>query len=264
MIPDITLVIGTDRKYLPQLKLSWRTWKANRKEFWSWPMVLFYDRSQLSESEMLLFVNREMQHPMCTLVAWPPLTCEHTKYESQRDRMLAAHVHVPAMHVTTKYHWKLDTDAVAGPCENWLEPEWFDGDPVWVCPRWGYSKGRRLLATLEDWADTLPHFANRPRLNIPQEHPDQLRVGHARMCSWCSAYLTDFTRLVAQMCNQTVGPCRLPVPSQDSTAWYVAERLGLPTRIVNMKRKNWSNHPKFHNLKAAADAILLQAEAVHA
>ena len=258
-LPSITLVVGTDAKYLPQLKVSSPTWRKNRPEMWSWPMVLFYDRQQLSHQEMLDFVESELRHPLCQLVGWPPPTVDHTLYESQRDRMLAGHVFVPARHVHTAYFMKLDCDAVARPHKQWIDPAWFEGLPSIVAPRWGYTKGRNALPTLEAWADGIAEFVGTSRLNILQE-PDQMRVGHARFCSWASYYRTDFAKMVARMCEQSVGPCRIPVPSQDTVHFYVAARLGITMKIANQKNRGWSNHPKFGSLKAQAEAIMREAE----
>jgi hypothetical protein len=259
-VNDITLVLGIDAKTVEQLKVSWPTWLANRDSMWDWPWVVFYDRDQLTCEAVLDLVDAMGKGPEVTLVPWPPPGCD-PPYDSQRERMLSGHVFVPATWVRTAWYMKLDTDALARPHPKWIDPEWFKVSPsyrpVYVAPRWGYTKGVGFLDRLEDWCDWVHGGleAPTPRLNIPHE-PDQVRVGHARMCSWCSYYRTDFAKQVAKLCDSLLPKFTLPVPSQDTTMWYVAARYRLTHRIENMKKLGWSNHSRIDELRRTAAEIL--------
>jgi hypothetical protein len=255
---DMTLVFGIDAKTIEQLKVSWPTWHRNRRSMWDWPWIVFYDNDQLTQDTVVELVDGTMAKTgEVTVVPWPFPSCP--AYDSQREKMLSGHVFVPADWCRTKWHMKLDTDALAKPHAKWLDPEWFAGDPAYVAPRWHYTKGVGFLDKLDQWGDDLDKFSVeplRPRLDIPHE-ANALRVGHQRMCSWCSYYRTEFTELVAEACSGYVaGNEKLPVPSQDTTAWYVAARLGLPHRIENMKRLGWSNHARLDELRRVAAEIL--------
>jgi hypothetical protein len=106
---------------------------------------------------------------------------------------------------------------------------------------------------LDNWGDkAIPHSLP---LKIPHD-PKALRVGHARMCSWCSYYRRDFTQFVAEACERVCGPYKLPVPSQDTVHWYVAARLSLYHRIENMKARGWNNYPRIATLREEAAKIL--------
>lgn len=257
---DITLVLGIDAKTVEQLKASWPTWRRNRAEMWDWPWVVFYDQDQLDGAAVQdLLIDVIGKGPEITFVPWPYPGIGAAAYESQRERMLSGHVFVPADFVRTKWHMKLDTDALARPHKEWIDPTWFEGDPAYVAPRWHYSKGVGFLDRLDVWGDELQKFSVKPmlpRLEIPHD-PLALRVGHQRMCSWCSYYLTEFTGMVAEACSGCVnGFQKLPVPSQDTTAWYVAARIGLPHRIENMKARGWSNHSRINELRRVSAEIM--------
>lgn len=261
MLPNITLVLGIDAKTIEQLKISWPTWKLNRPEMFNWPWIIFYDHEQL-QIDTVIELSEQMGKGLDTqYIAWPPPGAA-TQYESQRAKMLAGHVYAPALYCMTPWHMKLDTDALARPHERWIEPTWFSDPrvPCFVAPRWHYTKGRGFLRRLDEWGDKA--FPNSLPLNI-QHDPEAVRVGHARMCSWCSYYRTAFSRFTAEACERTLGKNRLPVPSQDTVHWYVAARLALHHRIENMKARGWSNHPKINGLRAEAEKIL-GARAEHA
>lgn len=263
---DMTIVVGVDAKTWPQLQLSIQTWIKYRPEMWQLPWIVFADTTQLDP----VAVGRELMETYrvrnLTQVNWPP---PNVAYDSQREKMLTGHVYVPALYAATKWHAKIDTDVTACRREDWLPADWFEPDaginglPSYVAPRWSYTKGAGFLPTLDAWGDRTPPLSSKSPLNIDQE-PDQLRVGHSRMCSWVSFYRTDFTRLVAACCDPTFhvdsGPTtfKLPVPSQDTVAWYVAARLGLFHRIKNQKALGWDNHSRIDDLRRRVEEILAQ------
>jgi len=152
----------------------------------------------------------------------------------------------------------------ARPHDKWIDPEWFTApsyveEPGYVAPKWHYTKGVDFLGKLDRWGDGTAEMWGKPAPVLGYD-PTHLRVGHARMCSWCSYYRTAFTKLVARLCRKRSllhdGGHKLPVPSQDTTMWYVAERLCLPKRIENMKARGWSNHPRLGDLISTAQQIM--------
>lgn len=266
-LPEITLVIGIDFKTVQQLEVSHRTWKKFQPQIYHWPWVVFYDGCcpAFTNHSLNDLVKRGVVPEQTRFVPWPDclgLGKKETKYEHQRDRMLAGHVWVPALHVATPYYLKIDTDCLAlGTSDNWPDPDWFKANengatPSWICPKWNYTKGVRALERLENWGDSVPFIAGRPRLNIPQEHPEQLRVGHSRMCSWLSFYDTGFAKRVVSYLKTSGHNGTLPFPSQDTLHWYVAARCGDYTRIANMKKHRFNNFPKLANLIETAQSVM--------
>jgi len=263
---NLTVVVGVDAKTLIQFEQSHRTWRLHHPWLFQIPWVVFFD----GEVENLkTAIHERRQFPEgTTFVSWPHCaykldgeTLRKPKYESQREKMLSGHVYVPAMFVETDWHLKLDTDCVAqGPSPNWPDPEWFRQDdfdrfPAWVAPKWFYTKGINALGRLEDWGDRVQALAQKPRLNIPFD-PKAMRVGHPRMCSWCSFYRTSFTKRLVNWLSETMPPGQLPIPSQDGVAWYAAARAGEYTRIANQKSHLWTNVPKLGNLIALVQRVM--------
>ncbi len=255
-LKDLTIVVGVDANTWKQFCLSVQTWKLNRPEMWSMPWVVFYDHSQLSFEFVSAHLIGTFDIPNFKTVAWPP---DNVRYESQREKMLSGHVYIPGMYVETEWHAKIDTDVVAHRRDDWLPAEWFEQEngvlPAYVAPRWHYTKGAGFLQRLEEWGDSQWQMLLHPRLNIEQK-PDQLRVGHSRMCSWVSYYNTRFSQWVMDCCAKGCGDYKLPVPSQDSTVWYAAARMGMFHRIKNQKAVSWNNYSRFEELRKQVAEIL--------
>lgn len=263
MHDQVTVVVGIDAKTIEQLAVSCETWRLHRPEMWRMPWVLFWDWTQLTRDD-IEGIRARLAVPNLRLVEWPNWGAPKSNYESQRECMLSGHVWVPGEHVETPWHAKIDTDTLALAPSDWLQDAWFaddpvKGPPVYCAPRWGYSKGFDVIGRLERWGDAA--LFKFPRLNIPFD-PTHLRVPHARMCSWVSYYATTFTRMLCVLLKETCGSGRLPVPSQDSTVWYAAERAKMFYRIVNQKKLLWNNYPKLAKLKEVAAQVLAGREAM--
>lgn len=253
---DMTVVVGIDAKTIQQFAISHQTWWRYRPEMWLMPWVVFYDREQLEywPTKKWLIEQAGLPESGLELVPWPPPNYA-VPYSSQREKMLAGHVYVPAGWVSTAWYLKIDTDCIASRVADWMPADWFGGESVVVAPRWHYTKGVGFLDRLENWGDKVPELAQYPRMNIPHK-PGQLRVGHSRFCSWLSFYRASFARQVAVQCRRACGEYRLPVPSQDTTHWYSAARMGLAMRIENMKARGWSNHSRLEELARVASEVM--------
>jgi hypothetical protein len=258
---SLTWVLGVDARTIQQATIACETWRIHRPELWKMPLLVFYDCSQLQHSDMLNWVADVLGYGCQYLQVEPWPGPANPTYESQREKMLSGHVWMPSRFVKTEWYMKLDTDVTASSgAGRWLDPEWFGEDTQYVAPRWGYTKGVNFLNRLDDWGDATHAIHKYPRLNIPQERPDQLRVPHQRWCSWVSYYRTSFARLCTILCEFSVGQDKLPVPSQDTLMWYVAERMKLNGKIANQKRLGWENHAKLESLQRRVQEIR-QAEA---
>jgi len=255
---DYTLVIGVDSYHLSQLSYTWPTWKRNKPSILKHPMLIFFDHCQVTPGQ----VRSVVDHPDLRLISWPN---HNQSYEGgndkwtdpQRYKMLAGFVYVPAVHVNTEYWLKLDTDVVATGNDDWVDDRWFEGDPAIVAQPWGFTKPPDQMLKLDEWA-TKNGFNLRltsPPLNlIPKEGSD--RVGHKRIISWCGFFSTSMTTTASCWAEWTCGVGKLPVPSQDGYLFYLAKRLGLEVKRVQMKKlgfEHWST--MFNVMQASVKAM---------
>lgn len=246
---DFSVVLGVDTKTVGQLRLTLPTWFAHKPSLMKRDFVVFYDRWQVAEAEVLGSL-----HPLgqpgwgnVTLVRWPwaAVTYEDQgtgKWGSgQRAKMLSGFIHVAANHVKTPYWLKIDTDVAATGNDDWIDPRWLTNDYSIVAPGWGYTKPGDQMMELDQWVDDfkslLPLFEGTEPLNLRGE-PDG-RVCHPRIISRCAFFETSFTQLVAKMCDRTVEDCKMPVPSQDGFIWYCAKRSGRTIHKVGMFNLGW-------------------------
>ena len=103
MIPDYTLVVGVDRYHLDQLALTWPALRRHKPSLLLHPMVVFYDRDQLTEDR----VRKVVDHPFLRCFPWPHPSCEEYEYQEgdgkwaspQRYKMLAGFVYTAAFAV---------------------------------------------------------------------------------------------------------------------------------------------------------------------
>ncbi len=262
--PEFTLVVGVDRKHLDQLRIVWPTWKKHKPSLLSHPMLIFYDWEQIGEE-----IRSVIDHPELTIVPWPPVSTieyEGTPGEkwtcSQRYKMLAGFVHVPAFHVKTPYWLKLDTDVVATGRDDWIDSSWFEENPAIISHCWTFTKPADQILKLDAWVeenkdkhDFVKCIATQPPLNL-RPKPGSDRVGHKRIISWCAFFETWFTRRLSFAANRICGEFKLPVPSQDGYVWYCAKRSGRNILRPNMKKRGWQQWLTSANIKKHAEEAM--------
>lgn len=161
---------------------------------------------------------------------------------NQREKMLSAFVFGPAEHVETTHWLKLDADTAVVKTEGRnlkvIDEDWFKF--FVVGHRWGYTKvkgdpgqTRHWMNILDDWWAGIFEGTD---VDVAPLFPPDLVVGEKFKCSrinsYVSLYQTEFTKGVAALCGE-----RLPVPSQDTVMWYVAQRMGKNWHGVNMKAR---------------------------
>ena len=259
-IPYYTLVLGIDARHLKQLRLTWPTWARHKPSLLKVPMLVFYDREQVSPREIRETVN----HPNLLSAPWPMDQVEYpaddgTKWGSQqRYKMLSGFVHVPASLVSTPYWLKLDTVVATGK-DDWIDERWFEGSPAIVAHRWSFTKPAEQILELDRWtsynSSRLPELSQNPPLNLVP-NPGSDRVGHNRIISWCGFFNTEFTRLCSGWAIDTIGPGLLPVPSQDGFMWYCAKRGNYPIIRVNMKDRGWQQWSNDENVRKYSEEAM--------
>jgi len=241
---DYTLVVGVDAAHLKQLALTWPTWKRFKPSLLDRPMLAFFDREQIADSDE---VREVVDHPDLLVVPWPPPFVEYKGGDSkwtnkQRRKMLSGFVHVPARLVASNYWLKLDTDVVATGCDDWIDESWFNDDPVIVGHRWGYTKPADQMMQLDQWAECsqAPWLRDYPPLNLAPK-PGASSLGHKRIISWCCFFENKLTLRASAAASSRCGRGQLPVPSQDGYLWYFATRMKQMVRRVNMKSRGWKH-----------------------
>jgi len=260
-IPEYTLVVGVDAKHLEQLALVWPTWKLHKWRLLQNPMLVFYDESVTGKEIQEAVGN----HPNLQIVRWPPPGIEYEGGDDkwtdpQRYKMLAGFIHVPAIHVQTPYWLKLDTDTIAVGNPEWVNPEWFTKDPAIVSHPWGYTKPPDQMLELDRWGfefqDVFPsRFIERGSMGlVPETGANKLK--HSRIISWCSFCATNFSQWIAKMATMSCGLGKLPVPSQDGYAWYMARRMGYVIERPNMKELGWEHHGRTSKIRKRVKEVL--------
>jgi len=262
VIPDYTLVIGVDEVHLRQLSWTWRTWRKHKPSLLERPLVIFYDRSELTESRILKVTGPRKK---LTMVPWPPPGVEYERGaddrfgDPQRYKMLAGFVHVAAQVVFTPYWLKLDTDVIATGQDQWEDPEWFRKSPAIISHPWGFTKPADQMVLLDQWVEEnarkIPILAHQPPLDLRPE-PGWERLRHPRIISFCCFSATHFTRLASRWAVDTCGEGKLPCSSQDGYIWYVATRMGYEIKRPRMKPRGWEQRYTMTNIAAAAREAL--------
>jgi hypothetical protein len=262
---EFTICLGVDKATIEQLRLSLPTWRKYRPEMWDMEWMVFFDRDQLRVSDVLgVFFAQGVNAARTWPVAWPAV--DAPAYETQRERMLTPHVYVPAVLAKTQWMMKVDCDVIATSASPWLEDEWFaaDADGFYnnvIASPWSFTKSKggggdicEWASRLEKWGDT---FApDRPRLGLAGCIEGR-RILYPRFTSWCSFYNTLWLRKLAESAKAFCGgEYKLPVPSQDSVAWYFAARRGDRWRAERMRRKGWHQCHGLAGLKEAAAKVL--------
>lgn len=234
--PGYTLVVGADERHLKQLAWTWPTWKRHKPSLLNHPMIVFVDDDSLMGK-----VYQLVDHPRLVVVKWPPLPTNFhgdstTKWNNaQRYKMLAGFVHVPAM-VETPYWLKIDTDVVATGNDDWVDAEWFHGQPAIISAPWTFTKPADQMMRLDKWAGSN---------NVPGKHLNLIplegstRLGHRRIISFVGFFKSTFTQCCSNWAGVTCGSFQLPVPSQDGYMWYMAERMGMRVVRPRMKMLGW-------------------------
>lgn len=254
---EYTTVCGVDAKHLKQLAMVWPTWKRHKPSLLDHPMLIFFDWRQVDITEINSVCG---DHPNLLLRPWPPDGVEYSgtgthKWNdppAQRWKMLSGFVHVPSSVIYTKYWLKLDTDTIATGCDDWIDENWFDGDPAIVAQKWGFTKPANQMMLLDGWADDPSIWpvtgATRPLDLKPKS--DAGRLSHKRIISWCGFFRTDFSRFCSDAASRTCGVGQIPVPSQDGFMWYCVKRLGEGIVRINVKPRGWLHRSSMRSVES--------------
>lgn len=266
MLSELTCVLGVDEKHLKQLAMVWPTWMRHKPELARARFVVFYDwKGDHATNADAIRQVMGAEVPDGLLVPWPeqgvvyPAGKDGKWDAAQRVKMLAGFVHVAAQHVKTDWWLKIDTDTIATNSNPWLPTEEEFTNNAIIGQKWGFTKPAFQMAGLDHWAkkfevptfeNVRPICAQFPEL-VPRE-PEQGRISHRRIISWCAFFRTSLARTVAEDAAWTLGPGQLPGNSQDGLMWYYATRLGLGVVRKNFKSCGWLHRSTMDNVKKAS------------
>ena len=227
---DMTIVTAVNDKYFDKLKTNlpgWQSYEGLREQ----KFIVFYNNLSRQQKRSEFWKTLKTSGNV-TLIPWE----FEPAGDNIRERMLTAFVLGVAKHVKTSYWMKLDCDARvkddASPF-TWLSYKDYDI----VAHRWGYTKVKGDPDAKMHWLNALDAWwskHDKKAQNMFTEMYDlkkQNRVGHRRWMSTAEIEKTSHTKHIAKLAGG-----RLPIPSQDTTSWYVAERMGLKVRRTNMKK----------------------------
>jgi hypothetical protein len=257
IVSDLTVVVGLDAKTHSQWQVSLPTIAQHRSELLKAAWFVFYDSSKLSPSVIRETARRyDIDNLVCQPWPWKGVGT----FASQRAKMLAGFVHA-TVNVQTDWWLKIDTDVVAVPCEDWIQQAWFENSPVLIASPWGYTKCKGDARNAQEWCDALEDFGDScfpgtSRLNLHACIRGDKKIVRKRFWSPVSCYSTEFTTSCSQFCELVCGSGQLPVPSQDTVHWYVAERCGLTYKTVRMQHHGWQFCSSTRKLHESAEHIL--------
>lgn len=227
---NITIVTAATPSYVPRLMENFSKWMSV---------------ANLREQKFICFLVGDPKHPAfdpirrssIEPVPWCP-TAPGWRISLQendiRNLVFSAFVFGVPHVITTPYWMKLDADTVpteAGIREGMQWPEYEKA--TIVADPWHYTRNKprsershpdgHFLNRLDRWWGGDPLF---PAIPAHERH------GHPRVRSFAWIERTDFTRRLAERCGG-----QLPIPSHDTTAWYVATRMKEP--ILRYKFRRW-------------------------
>lgn len=256
---DYTVVLGVDWSHLQNLKVVLPNWKQHRPELFDKTFVIFFDRESTSSEEVVEAFKEIAPETLLRTYSWPPPNVTYPegtcKWDNQqRHKMLAGFVHVPPTAVFTPYWLKLDLDVICTQTGAWVQPWWFDGLPAIVAPPWGYTKPIDQMDRLDAWANQFASSSLHPPLNLPRGD-NQTMLRHHRICSWLGFFNTEFSLWCSKLAHSTLGYGKIPVPSQDGFAWYMATRFKWGVKRVDIKAAGWDVKANLSKVEKAISCL---------
>ena len=234
--PQFTTIVAVDAEHLREFVVAFPTWVQNVRGFDRKSLLLLFD-SNMSAGE-IASLHAYSDCPVHVDEILPP-KFPRTYAVTQRERMLSA-IAYATRRVTTKWFLKLDTDTIAMPGGDWLyeaavKNEDASGGAVIIAPRWGYTKPGHWLDMLDLWADTVPQLRHSYR---PKRTMSGNVAKSPRIISYAMFGRTDFANECLDLLADREGR-RLPVPSQDTFAWYCAVAMQRDVVRVNPSGIRW-------------------------
>lgn len=191
-----TIVTAVTDSYLPKLRWSLPTWPM-KPQFRGAPLIIY--RHGVSEKD-LAFARESF--PDVRIIEWD------FPAESMREKMLSAFLFGAARDVQTEYWAKVDADSPFTTTVDVFDELDFSADVVG--PKWSYTKPGW-------WNDALAAWLRGKEYTGPREPG---RGACKRVAGYLMLLKSEFIRNSAKACG-----ARMPVPSFDTLAWFLAENV---------------------------------------
>lgn len=219
---DFTIVTAVTPDYVSKLKLTLPTWVI---------------KPQFKDRKLLVYINGFKSHEELNwindyfkdvhFVYW-----EAEKADSQRERMLSSFIYA-ADKVDTPFYVKLDADTFFVNDQDVFNDDDFQYDLV--SHKWGYTKPAWWINELDNF------FYDKNDKYIKDTGPK----GHKRIQSICCLHRKSFVQEVIAMIGD-----RLPVPSHDTTLWYIANEMEDKSwKAKNLKRLGVSHCSRVKSIR---------------
>jgi len=246
---DWTTVVAVDARTIHQFRQVWPTWNRYKPEIAARPFLVICDTKEIpAVGWPSLLPNGIPQQTMLLWWSWRPDL-------SQRERMLTAFVKLAPVHCKTTYWLKVDVDSVATGPEPWIDPAWFIGSPALIAAPWGYTKPANYITAMQDWWPTIPKLQNCTGPDWPTVEPGNEVYRWARIISRQCFLHTTWCREAAAYC-----PDRLPVPSQDTYHWFLAEFQRKPIIRTRQIKCGWTNRNTQRGLREAVAGVMQEGQ----
>lgn len=225
---NVTIVTALNPKYVERAKRNFALWM---------------NTPGLREQKFIVFVNgfndakerKFLDHPNVKVVRW------NYPHEGvgDREKMLAAFIFGAAEHVRTDYWMKLDFDT--RPVRGWWDFPDFESSTI-VSHRWGFTKMKSDENARDHWFNRLDSIFSpgAPFFSKKYDPVKDFRIRHnrnglpMRFGSFAHIEKTAFTKRMADEIRSKCGG-KLPIPSQDTLAWYFACLWKEPVKLVNQR-----------------------------
>uniref|UniRef100_A0A6M3LQK4 Uncharacterized protein n=1 Tax=viral metagenome TaxID=1070528 RepID=A0A6M3LQK4_9ZZZZ len=223
---DTTIVTACDPKYVSALAQTFPNWRKYKK-IDKYPVIVFVNGMELNDTRLDF-----LRLPNVQLIPWSKEK-DLDDVTDHREEMLSAFVFGPARYVKTEYWLKLDADSYATDDRSFITNEM--KQYAFCGHKWWYSRPAHIKA-LDEWAKG--HWKRKLRKAKPMIEDGRIegrRFYHntKRTISFIQLHKTRFTKFCVGLLKKR----RLPVPSQDSFMYFVANRFAPETiGIMNFKR----------------------------
>lgn len=160
------------------------------------------------------------------------------RHDGQRDYMLTNLTTLPHRHVKTEWFLKWDTDAIpVGPLR--IPKAVKESACVLAAPKWGYTKPASMMEDMAMWLRLQPEFCGHDD-RFPEYTVDEKgRAKHPRIISYFAWIRTDWSR---EINDRYLIDKTLPIPSQDTFLWNMAQMRKDPVERLRGDDKGWVVH----------------------
>lgn len=203
-----SVVTFVNRKTCKQLQLTLPTW--NRKpDISGSELLVFYSEVTIDD---LHFVDDQWGGPVRFIEASSKTPDEALEVDAKSFLIDA-----PA-EVETDHWIKLEPHVLFVDSQPLFPRKAFKVDVFGH--RWSYTRPAFWLDTLDQWfkKSQFASYDDSPASPLVRDE-DADKIAHKRLTSWASVQRTSFTQQVADELGTS-----LPIPSHDTTLWYVAQR----------------------------------------